>query len=120
MGRIRIRCVRPEQQSGHPLCCIVPSWPDTVVTYIDDNGTEVELDNVMSVRFEIEAGAEPARVALSFMNVEMDVETPVDFTPGAGLALLNAAEQVLHDVDHKSRPPYDALESAVEAARGAS
>lgn len=117
MGRIRIRCVRPEQPSGYPLCCIVPSWPDTVVTYIDDDGRETELDNVMSVRFEIEAGAEPARVTMSFVDVELDVETEVDCAPDKTFALVTAAKRVLSEVDHKGRAPYDALEDAVEASR---
>ena len=95
MGRIRIKCVRPEQPSGHPLCGIVPSWLDTVVTYIDDSGTEVELDNVMSVRFEIEAGVEPARVTLEFVNVEADVEAAADVRGASNGAVVRGIHGVI-------------------------
>lgn len=78
MSRLRITCKGDAVERGAVLNAVCPSWPDVELTLIDDDGRETPITNVEAVRFEIAAGAEPARAVLTFIDVELDAEIHVD------------------------------------------
>lgn len=82
-NRIRITCKAPPQPpyagGGHPhLFGIVPSLSDCTITAIADDGSETDIINVSSIKFECKQGGDCATATLTFDNVELDVELPED------------------------------------------
>lgn len=79
MSTIRIRCVAPppspaSPSSPFPICNgFLPSWSDTVVSVIGDDGSEVVLSNVEAVSFTVRADGEPATATLTFIDVDVDL-----------------------------------------------
>ena len=92
MSTIRIRCVAPPpapaaSTSPFPLCNgFIPSWSDTTVSVIGDDGSEVVLSNVEAVSFTVRADGEPATATLTFIDVDVDLVGKVaeELAPGVG------------------------------------
>ena len=71
MSTLRIHCKAPE-----PLVAgfkLVASLANLRVIAVDDDGTQVELDNVESVTWTV-GGCEPARAVVTFVDAEVAVE----------------------------------------------
>lgn len=88
MSTIRIRCVAPPQAPGSsssfPACNgFLPSWSDTTVSVVGDDGAEVVLSNVEAVSFTVRADGEPATATLTFIDVDVDLVGEVPDGPAA-------------------------------------
>lgn len=80
-NRLRITCKAPQPAyagGGLHLCGIVPTLADCTITAIADDGSETDIINVSSIKFECVAG-ECATATITFDNVELDVEVPEGF-----------------------------------------
>ena len=75
--RIRIKCSRPPQPRDErtlPRYDLLPSWPDTLVTMIGEDGTEHPIENVTAVSWRCAANGEPAIATFSVLGAEIDVD----------------------------------------------
>ncbi len=82
MTKIRIRCRVPEKERVGALVSgrladvsgRLADISDTEITAIGDDGTEVALTNVEEITFRVGCDPEPARVFVTFLQPEIDVE----------------------------------------------
>ncbi len=79
--KIRIVSKRPPQTEssagGARINGIISAWPEVTVYQQHDDGTETEIQNVMSVSWSAEAGPEISVCTLKLFDVEIDAEADV-------------------------------------------
>lgn len=84
MTRLHIVCKAPPQpardQSGRfPLVNgLVPGWHECSFFIVQDDGTEIELDNVQAASWSMEAGPECSEATLRLVNVSVDLVGKID------------------------------------------
>jgi len=74
--KIRITCRAPVRPTTWGSCSfsVLPSFLDTAIIGVEDDGTEHRITNVSAVSFRVAAGEE-ATATLEFFDVEADIET---------------------------------------------
>lgn len=76
--KIRIVCKTPPRQPHwHPCVQPIATYEDARVVAFDDDGTELELEGVTFVRWEVRAG-EMAVAHLEVAGAEIDAEALVE------------------------------------------
>lgn len=80
-GLVRIRAKRStaHDTTGEGVACFVlPSWTDVEVFCVGEDGQEVPMTGVRSIRFEASDDKEPLVAHLTMLVDEIDVEAEVD------------------------------------------